>query len=556
MQKASETSQPGRGGQGRLSAIKNGYGGLIARTEALGDFAFLIALTICCLISVLAAVVPWLIPIPSVLLGIFPFALIGVRANYRLKELRQDLLKENECLERFGEGAKELWSRLKPAPTAMISKANIIDLVDAPTRRQSRHAKDLMEQISNGNIYLIDAPNDSILRPFRDNLEGRYREALSFASLSTKLGILGTFIGFVLALLSLGGLFAGLGPDIAANGRDAASPAIDWARWSKPIRSTLNDLAFAFVTSIYGLVLAVLIQVQAGGVRRPIERFYKLCDEALSYGREFVNRMTLADPAIHASLTQVRNSLKNVEQRLFDHGERIAGALGEHANVINDESQRFSTAAQGMVDVQARWDGALRNLKDVAAVFDARTAEMIVQIERGLGGAAAKFDTALQALGASQQELAQSRESVAKTVVDVDEAWKTRLEALMAEGANQQQLYQGWSQHVSDTVGELRQEFRTVDGGLKSLEASLKASIEGHKSVADALSRLNSSLEAQHLVVPAMRHRRWSRIVIWLLLIGGAVAIEVLVLDDPLGLNRVGEDGFKWLEARWNATRR
>ena len=40
----------------------------------------------------------------------------------------------------------------------------------------------------------------------------------------------------------------------------------------------------------------------------------------------------LADPTIHTSLVQVRNSLKQLEQRLFDHSGAVAQALREHAS--------------------------------------------------------------------------------------------------------------------------------------------------------------------------------------------------------------------------------
>ena len=411
-----------------------------------------------------------------------PFLLILFKSVLDFRNLRKDLDHELACLETFSQEAGLLWARIRPLVSASLSPEDILSLVPTPTRENAHHSKFLIEEIANGKLYLIDTPSESVIRRHKEELETRLKELLGLGSLSVRLGILGTFIGFLLAILALSDLFSALSPLTSTTG------APNWGTWSGDIRVVLHDLAFKFVSSIYGLAVAILISIQANEANRLLNKFYRLFDGALSFGREFVGRMTLADPTIHSSLTQVRNALSGIEQRMLDHGQRINSALRSHGQILNNEVERFSQAAQGLSDVQKQWDTAFTKLSSMFGSLEEGSTRIAVSVQEGIAGASRALSTSLKSFKQAETRFDGSLGQFAANAKETEHNWQVRISHLGSQLEENTKSY-------SNGATALLEKLQVLHGNFDGLRNAMGSNV----STAVLLERLNilhSNLEA------------------------------------------------------------
>jgi hypothetical protein len=416
----------------------------------------------------------------TVLLSTAPFALVLLRARSRLQVAELGLQNEVACLDVFVSNAETYLSSLREHPNAVVREQDIFALAPEGIRRLAPHSKSLIEDVAKGKLYLIDAPPESVLRRHQEELEGQYKEVASFANLSIKLGILGTFFGFILALSTLSELFANIKeerPDL--------------------IGITLQNLAYAFVKSIYGLGLAIFITIWISRLRKPLDAIYQRFDEALRFGREFVSRMTLADPGIHTSLHEIRSSLKHLEQRLYDHSSAISESLREHGQLINEQTKTFSLAAQGMVDVQQNWETAFNKLNEAANAFNERTSGAIGQVERGFSAVASKFTDALQLLGDARNDLSRVSESLREAGRQSEDNWARRFEVFLSEAGSHEKNFGQWTEIVTTAFAVLQKQMEMIESELKAGQVSFQSNATTNAELAAVIDRLDNTLQEQ-----------------------------------------------------------
>lgn len=508
------------------------------RAGRAGDTLFILVLGGLFLLSLIPF---WLSPslILTFSLSLPPFILIYLRAEWRRKSIVVEIRDEEKCLESFLYNGEVFWRQLRESPTHAISEQDILALVSDKIRAPAFHSKALIEDIAKGKTYLIDAPRDSILQPFQDDFEYRYKEATSFANLSTKLGILGTFCGFIFALITLSNFFGNLNVG-EQYGPATGSAAIDPGGSTEFIRTTLQNLAYAFVKSVYGLAVAMVITIQISELRKPIDRVYRLVDDTLSFAREFVNRMTFADPAIHASLVQVRNALRDVHQRLFDHSSVVSDSLRQQGMLIGEHTRVFADAAKGIVEVQRGWEGAFNNLNGAARAFDLRTSGALDLIDSRLFSAATKVDEMLQALGHTRGELSGTSQSLIEIVGTWDAQWAKRLDTLSKESANRDAKFAAWANTVDAAFGAIRRQMDMLETGLTASQAGFESNATSTQNLSKAVERLAEALQGNAIRRPI--HRMW-RAGVALLGLGTALLIwDFYVANDPLHLEHLEQN--------------
>lgn len=470
----------------------------------------------------------------TVVLSLPPFVLIWFYARSKRQYIRRAIENESNCLTTFVTNADALWRTLKSKSTAAISEQDVLGLVPDAVRKPSVHAKSLIEDIAKGKMYLLDASRDFIVRPYRDKLEGQYRDAAYCASLSTKVGILGTFFGFIVALAHLSLFFGSLSEtDLSSQ------TAPNLAAFTELIGSTLQNLAYAFVKSVYGLTFAILIAGGISNLREPIDKSYRLFDDAFGFGREFVNRLTLADPTIHSSLFEVRNALQNLHQRLFDHSNTIAHALREHGQLINEQSAVFTSAAQGMVNVQEKWDGAFKRLEDAGATFEQRTAGTFDKIERGFSTVGASVGDLLKSFEIARSNFSQTSETALGSIKLSEENWSKRFDALITRTNDQEKKFGQWAGIVDNAFGAFQRQIGTLEDNLKSIYSGHETNTSASRELTVAIDRLNKTLRspARRDDFFALISNRGTKVVLFLMAASAVVILaDIYIFDDPLTL--------------------
>jgi hypothetical protein len=442
----------------------------------------------------------------TILLSLPPFALIVLHARTRWRRMESQIEAECGCLDAFIPAAERLWLRIRSAPAATISEVDVLGLVPEATRRPAVYAKALVEDIAKGKLYLIDAPQDAVLRPYRDELEMRYRDLGSFSSLSVKVGILGTFFGFIFALYHLSLMFT----------PGQAHPEL--------LTFTLQNLGYSFVKSLYGLGFSILIAIRVSGVRHRLEHFYRRFDEALRFGREFVSRMTLADPSIHTSLMQVRNSLRQLDQRLLNHVDSVAKALQQHGALINEQTGVFASAARGMTEVQKNWDAAFTGLRDAAKGFNEVTVHAMEDIGLRLGAASAKVETLAQSLGTTRKDFASESRTLFDTIKGSETGWNDRIGKLVAESER-------WATTANNAFTALRDQMAIIDGNIRQQRAKAGEAARARQDLAEAIASLTAEVRRRHFASPGRRPVAF--IFFIAVMASAAMTIAIAALESP-----------------------
>jgi hypothetical protein len=502
----------------------------------IGDNTFFVLLVILFLISLVPFKLSPSIPL-TLGLSLPPFILIYVQAQQKRRQVAAILRSEHRFLEAFASNAERRWLELMQNPTERISEQEIIDLVPEAMRRLSSHSKFLIEEIAKGKIYLLDTPRDSIIRPFRDDLEAQLRDTAYFAGLSTKVGILGTFFGFIVALGTLSAFFAAFGT-IESGASEAAANVKSSAYL---IQETLQNLAYAFVKSIYGLALAIWITSQTSNLRSALDKLYPMFDRALSFGQAFVNRMTLADPTIHASLVDVRNGLRDVHQRLLSHSADVAESLRAHGLLINEQTRTFVAASDGMIKVQANWATAFNNLNEAAEGFERRTSGAITQVERGVVSAASKFEQVLRALETTQSDLSETTGSMIDALKDIGEKWTAHQGTALSISQEHERQVGRWTQATGDSLESVREQLASIQSGLIAANSVFKSGSDASKELTGAIARLDSTIRDRfHHVEAVARSQRRSALP-WIVAIVTIGVATDLIYGDPLAIRRLIE---------------
>jgi len=512
-------------------------------------FILLVALFVMSLLPFLLA------PSITLTLGLSlpPFILIYLQARARRRHVAAIIHNEGRFLESFNTNAEILWGELKHISTQRINEQEIISLVPEAIRKPSSYAKVLLEEIAKGKLYLLEAPRDSIIRPFRDEMEGEIGQVAYFASLSTKVGILGTFFGFIVALGTLSTFFATFGS--AQNG--SVPLGLNVPTSADLIQSTLQNLAYAFVKSVYGLALAILITTQTSGLRKALDHIYPMFNRALSFGQAFVNRMTLADPAIHSSLVEVRNALRNLHQRLFDHSGTVAKSLQEHGQLINEQTKIFSSAAEAIVDVQKNWDAAFTRLNEAGRVFEERTATGMNRIQQGFGAAASKIGDVLESLSVVRNELSIASGSLLETWQQSEEHWARRFEAFLSHvsaqdrkfevfssGVNEQdKKFSQWANIADNAFETVRQQMAIIEDNLKVNHSDFETNAQTNRDLVTATEHLEQALR-NHTHIIEKSSKGWQRRALtpWMLALGALIVlVDLNFLNDPLKVKTLFE---------------
>lgn len=467
-------------------------------------------------------------------LSAFPFLLIWYCARLKRRQIERMVEAESNCLAAFVSNAEVLWKNIKNNSSAAIGEQDVVGLVPEDLRKPALHAKSLIEDISKGKIYLIDAARDFVVRPYRDDLGGLYSEAAAYANLSTKVGILGTFIGFILTLFNLS-LFFGALVDASALGRvgDNAAGSVDI------IRAALQNLAYAFVKSIYGLVFAIWIASQLGGLRIRIDKSYRLFDDAFGFGRELVNRMTLADQAMHASLFEVRNALQKLHQRLFDHSGAVAHALDKHGHLIIEQTAVFTAAAQGMVSVQQQWEHAFQRMRDAGNSFDQSTTNAFDKIERGFSAFTTTMADSLKLFETMRSQFAQTSDTALAAIKVSEENWAKRFDTFVAKAIEQEKKYGQWASIVDNAFSAVQRQIATLEDNLKQLYLTHESGASASRDLTIAINRLDKTLRGpvrRKKFFDLISRRKIKNLLISTVALAAVAAAGIYVLNDPLAL--------------------
>lgn len=346
-----------------------------------------------------------------------PFAVILVIAFCAQLDVHRSVKSEVRALEEFSTNADDLVAAIKADTGWQVSSPDIEALVSEAVLKPTSHSKELIESVAKANLYILNAPVESMLHTPRQDLETRLKQFVDWGYLSTRLGILGTFFGLVFALSNMSGIFAAIPGSGAEDGDNTFATAI---------QTTLSKLSFAFITSLWGLLGGVIISLRGGRLRRDLADFYAAYGSAFSYGRELAHRIALRDQAVHASLAMIGDNLKSVERRLVEQTDKVSRDLLSTGMQVGRQAEFLENSSQKLNETRGEWTQALDEIGKASGALEVNAQSFVKTLNDGVTGIEKEFSAALPPLLQSIKEHSNNLKEAAK---NADETARSMTEA-------------------------------------------------------------------------------------------------------------------------------
>lgn len=326
---------------------------------------------------------------------------IEARADRKLKELGPGALVDLGALNQVLPANKS-----KPEP-AMI-----------------RLAQELLKEARN---LRFDA-RPHLIRRYRSDITVNVFRLERLQKYSLRLGILGTFVGLILALSSLSELFDAppvSSPESPSSLQSRGSAARE-SHFRDGSRVLLGSLRLAFGTSIAGLAASLFIGAQAEIVRRRHRGCFRHMDDA-ALSLTTLASHTLSREDLLASLEDNTGAMKTLQDQIYDQSRKIEVSLAGLDRRIEAQTTQIEAGLARLTEHRDRLDSFLgqieashrRFLTDLAAVYDRAALErMIGRIEESVdtlgedlsnelraksGQVVTQFDRLLHQIGASHK---------------------------------------------------------------------------------------------------------------------------------------------------------
>lgn len=297
----------------------------------------------------------------------------------------------------------------------------------------------MISRLYDAALLLRYEPSNIVLASYVGAITTGSRRIKAWQTLGIRLGILGTFVGLILALVPVAQLFssgaASLQPDAAVS----------------IVGSILQSLSIAFGTSISGLLAAVLLQLQAGAIRdREDQLLFEMEDMVGELQKIFMKAV---------NDTTIGLTMSNLQREMNDH--KISLSRTENG-------------------ILAAKDGLERTINEQAAVLNAERAS----IEKAAGEQVRHIDR----LGATYQAMAAIEQKVIELFSgQIDRSLKLQAEMMEALRGEIRISNQATAQAIQDGFSGMYRDAldAKVQGTLDQLIHGLKESSMQHAQVFD-----------------------------------------------------------------------
>lgn len=347
------------------------------------------------------------------------------------------------------------------------------------------------------------------------------RSLVSYLSgLCIFLGLIGTFIGLMEMVQSVGGIIGTVAGDPSAGG----NPTETVQRLIGSLQAPLNGMATGFSSSLFGLFSSLILGLNAkfvsqatGALRDEFEAWLAGISEI--EGKEDVEAMStpgasagqLGGLAVSLlagmrrsqdSLDQVTASIRMLGERQTQHVELLGRAVEQMQHFAAQEAR----IRQALSRTEAIWQqlGKVRDdVHRMESVVSGRVADGFEAVSTRLSADSAVIMGALQQLAGGQAELGQNLDAAAAglghAVANVGEAVARADETIgsvgraLGEARTQQARDAGHTAQVLAQIAALARE-----GGVRAAaaEAASRSRIEGLEHVAARMSETSTALQA------------------------------------------------------------
>jgi hypothetical protein len=326
----------------------------------------------------------------------------------------------------------------------------------------------------------------SVIEPYKEEAMARSLQLEEDQRLALRLGILGTFVGLIIAVSNIGQTIVGSGlPGLTEEPEKFITAS----------KNLFNALGLSFGTSIAGLSVAVCAGLGLRQVRADRQVYFKDMEDVA------VTLLSLATHSLHDrehvhALGQMQQALRRVEARMEAHTRSLEGSVEAVEERIRIQTEAIADGMTRLSKVREEFgsflasanDAQKRFLSDLEALQNAASLRRLVeQIETGLG----------KAVSGSVERLATQLSTLHQVLVEMDGQLR------------------GTSSSLASSTVHLQSDLATLEG---SFRTGAEAASSGLQDIAARIEDL------QEAIARLPRQRRLRTVLLWSLLSAGALA--------------------------------
>ncbi len=189
----------------------------------------------------------------------------------------------------------------------------------------------------------------SLVQPYQNESYEKILQLNYFQKLALRIGILGTFLGLILAIKDLAD--QGISGDITIL-----------------IRTLFDDLYLAFSTSVAGLEVAILLGLLIALLQRKQKRYFQKMEDAvltmLSLARNAINKDEFL-----AEFSQIYNLMNELSNKIYDYNQSVKTSVGSAEQKIAGLTAEIEQGLQQLSQMKGEFNGFLNNLTNTQQQF-------------------------------------------------------------------------------------------------------------------------------------------------------------------------------------------
>ena len=272
------------------------------------------------------------------------------------------LSTENKISLKAENSAISMLNEYKEGSIASPSFKQIIDLLPIDSYKKTEIGLLIKRILEDAKDYIYD-PRESILRPYSTELYKKLNVFDSVQSNALRLGILGTFIGLILAISELAGM-------VGSNGSNSSTSAIDGLVNRRDLFVNLSEqlfsaMRYSFGTSIAGLVVSIYSAILAAYSKYKVNQAIRNTESAAIAIISLARRATYKDDGILSSFAQIKNSINILKESVQQQMVTASESMQQVSSNVLDQTQQMKHSIDVLGDYKDTWHSHVEFIKDL-----------------------------------------------------------------------------------------------------------------------------------------------------------------------------------------------
>ena len=215
----------------------------------------------------------------------------------------------------------------------------------AMTRLFQKICKEAKDRKFESSLYLI--------QPYQEESIDRLNAISNLQKIALRLGILGTFIGLILAISEL-----------------ASAPLnqLSNANFSDLVGGLFESLYISFSTSISGLVVSIFIGFLLICLRDKQKTYFRIMDDTVVTMLSVVRNSINKDEFL-AEFQQVYRVVHELENKVYDHAQKITESVNEVGSKVSSQTDQINEGLGELAKAKSEFDSFLSELSKIQRNF-------------------------------------------------------------------------------------------------------------------------------------------------------------------------------------------